>query len=85
MIFDLGHISLSLHTCYVVRDGALGIGLGGATHFIALWKCVWGRGDRGNNATFWALALLSREGSLSYHHNNPHRFLQPEALILYFA
>ena len=32
MFFNLGYISLSWHTCYVVRDGALGILEGGATH-----------------------------------------------------
>ena len=46
-------------TCYVVRGGALGIHQGGATHLSALWHCLWGRGQRGNNAIYLALAPLS--------------------------
>ena len=54
LFFHLGHISLSWHTCYVVREGALGSCQGEATHFATLW----GRGQRGNNATCWALSLF---------------------------
>ena len=32
---------------------ALGIHPGGATLSAALWRCLWGRGQRGNNDTCW--------------------------------
>ena len=51
---------MSQHTCSVGRSGALGMRQGRATHFAALWLCQWGRGQRGNNATCLACALLSR-------------------------
>ena len=59
MFFHLGHISLSWCTCYVGRGRALGIHQGGATHFIELWHCVWGRGQRGNSAACLTLTPLS--------------------------
>ena len=39
--FHPGRISLSQHTCYVVKGGALGIPHGGATQVSALWRCMW--------------------------------------------
>ena len=55
LFFHLGHISLSQHTCYIVRGGALSILQDGTTHFAALRHCICGRGLRGNNATYSAL------------------------------
>ena len=57
LFFHPGHISLSQCTCYIVRGRALGVHLGTATHS----NCLWGRGQRGNIAACWALALLSRD------------------------
>ena len=36
--------------------GVVGISQGRAPFFAALWCCMWGRGQRGNNATYLALA-----------------------------
>ena len=52
-------IFLYQHTCYVVGDRALGIHQGGATHPAVLWCCMWGRGQRGNNAACSAFSQLS--------------------------
>ena len=43
------------HTCYIVMASVLGICKSRATLFAALWHCMWGRGPRGNNATYSAL------------------------------
>ena len=43
----------------IVMEGALGIRQGGTTHFAALWCCMWGRGQRGNNAACSAFHCLS--------------------------
>ena len=44
----------SLHACYTVRGGALGV------HQVAeLWCCMWERGSRGNNATCSGLRQFS--------------------------
>ena len=40
--FHLCHVFLPRCSCYVVRGRALGIHPGGATHFSALWHCMWG-------------------------------------------
>ena len=61
VFFHLGHISLSRHTYFVVRVGALAVGQGAATHFAVLWRCRWGRGPRGNNAAWLALSRLWRD------------------------
>ena len=50
---------LSWQACYLVRGGALGIHQGGATPLAVLWCCMWGRGQRGNNATCLALGWPS--------------------------
>ena len=70
---------LSWSTCYVVR--ALGICQGGATHFAALWCCMWGRGQRGNNDTCSALTLLSVT-SLSHRRIVPFQVLIPGGVSL---
>ena len=55
----MGPISLSQCTCYIVRGRALGICQGWATHFAALWLCMWESGQRGNNASRSPLTPLS--------------------------
>ena len=40
VFFHLNHISLSQHSCYIVRGGALGICQGRATHVTALCHCI---------------------------------------------
>ena len=65
LFFHLGHFFFVLAACYVVRDEALGICQGGPTHIAVLWSCVWGRGQRGNNATCSALGRLKSLPPLS--------------------
>ena len=47
---------MSQGACYVVKGGALGIRQGGATHLAGLWHYMWGRGQKGYNASCLALA-----------------------------
>ena len=62
LFFHLGHIALSWCTCYRARGGAFGIQRGRATLFAALGHCLWGRGQRGDNAS----------GSCPTFHHFPH-------------
>ena len=52
-------MSLAQHPCYIVRGRALGIYQGEASHIAALWRCMWGRGPRGNSAACSALCWFS--------------------------
>ena len=83
MFFHLGHISLFWCTCYFVRSGVLGICQGEATHFDALWHCMWGRGQRGNNAPCSALAPLSVTSPISHKRIVPFWCLFPGGWVLY--
>ena len=60
--FVRGICFLPGHSCYVLRSRALGIHQGKPTLFAVLWWCMWGRGQRGNNAQlsagFQSLPLL---------------------------
>ena len=71
LFFHLGHLSLSPRTCYVVRGGALGIRQVRATHVTVLWRSMWGRGQRGNNAACSALTPLSITYSASHKQIGP--------------
>ena len=57
---------LSCSTCYVVKDGALGICQGRATNITAFRCCMWRRGPRGNNATCLAFSRLSVTSSTTH-------------------
>ena len=56
---------MSRQACYIVRGGALGIHQGRATHLAALWRCMWGRGQRGINTTCLTLPGFQSLPSLS--------------------
>ena len=66
MFFHLDNFFLSWHTCYAVRDGASGNHQGRATHVTALWHCMWGRSQRGNNDACSGLSQLSVTSSTTH-------------------
>ena len=57
-VLSFGPYFLSQHTCYVKRDGALGICQGGTTHFAVLC-CMWGRRTERKNVACWCLSWFS--------------------------
>ena len=77
LFFHLGHISLSWCTCYIVRAGALSICRSGVTHFNALWHCLWGRGQRGNNVACSAFASHSVTSPATHKQTGPFWCLLP--------
>ena len=66
MFLHLDHISLSWHTCYVLRGRALSICQGRTSQVAVLWCCMWGRGQRGNNAACSALTPLLVTSPITY-------------------
>ena len=89
--FDLfchwGHISFSQHTCYVVWGLSLRCTPELDNPLCVLWQCLWGRGQRRNNATH-SLCSTPLSNQLScgtgsfYQLHHPQSVLQLKVLSL---